>query len=163
MRIVQFIGTSVLAASLIQPSFADDVKTRFTDNELVKILQEEGYQAQIVNKGELEFKSDGMIITLLNLDDGDLQIYFDVINSAITSKAEQYKTMNQWNAQHRLSRAYVNDNGNWFLEDDLLVSGGVTEKTVQSFVNTFVQTSVPIYRWHLLEAREKAARKGKKK
>jgi hypothetical protein len=47
---------------------------------------------------------------------------------------------NEWNQTNRFSRAYTDKDGNANLEDNLIVSGGVTRDNVEMFVKTFRDT-----------------------
>jgi hypothetical protein len=46
-------------------------------------------------------------------------------------------TVNEWNQKNNFSRAYIDKDGNAVLESDLVLSGGVTNDTVEIFVKTF--------------------------
>jgi hypothetical protein len=48
--------------------------------------------------------------------------------------------VNAWNQRSSLSRAYVNDAGNPYIESDLDVEGGVSIETIRQFIKTFRST-----------------------
>jgi len=51
------------------------LKTKFTDAELLGIVQSEGYAAEISKDGLVIIKIDGSKYLLYNLEDGDLQFF----------------------------------------------------------------------------------------
>ena len=61
------------------------------------------------------------------------------------------KTCNDWNAEHRLSRAYIDEDGDYVLESDLLMDGGVPVENIKRFAYIFINTSVPAYNQFIIE------------
>ena len=52
-------------------------------------------------------------------------------------------SINEWNRTKRLSRAYIDSEGDIALEADLLANGGLNKERVLAFVTVFVHTSAP--------------------
>ena len=48
-----------------------------------------------------------------------------------------YEAMSKWNRDERRSRAYVGDDGDAVVENDLDIAGGVTEEMIRSFFARF--------------------------
>ncbi len=109
------------------------LRASYTDQELIEILHGMGYyDAAPIATGMLEFTVGVRQLLLLNNSDGDLQLYF-----AMTGGSWNYRDMNEWNKTHRLSRAYLDDDGDPVLEADLLSNGGMTVTRVRDFVDIF--------------------------
>ncbi len=83
---------------------------------------------------------------LFQMGDGDFQLYYGA--SGIKLTPEQ---INEWNRTKRLSRAYIDQEGNPVLESDLITDGGITEQNLIAFVKTFTAVSVPSYSMFLLK------------
>jgi hypothetical protein len=73
----------------------------------------------------------------VNNDDGDLQLHFSV-----TGGSWSYQDVNEWNKKRRLSRAFLDDNGDPVLEAGLLSHGGVTTDRVRAFIDIHVGSSL---------------------
>lgn len=115
-----------------------DAQGSYSVEQLAAMLTEEGYQ-QVVNKGDhLVFNVDDIRYALFRLDDGDLQLYFGVTDQPLPLDA-----INEWNRTKRLSRAYIDSEGDIALEADLLANGGLSKERVLAFVTVFVHTSAP--------------------
>lgn len=141
---------SMLAMSLLSvPAYAAD-QAKFTDQEVVSALRQEGYSAiEIVEKGAIRIKVDGMIYMLFNREDGDLQAFFGLNETKIS-----YQTINAWNRDTRLSRAYLDRNQDPILEADLLANGGISSKNITEFFRIFVLASKK-YMSHLQDGQQK--------
>lgn len=78
---------------------------------------------------------------LINVyDDGDLALYY-----GMRGLHASLETINEWNLKRRLSRAYIDRDGDISLESDLLSNGGLNEERINAFIEVFVGTSVPAY------------------
>ena len=123
-----------------------DLVDRFTDNQLIRLLKDEGYGAVTsLKEGAIRIKINGRSYILFNLDDGDLQLYYGATGVKLT-----YRIINEWNRTKRLSRAYLDDKKDPVLEADLLSNGGMTNEKVAAFFRVFVQ-SVKKFRTYILE------------
>ena len=56
---------------------------------------------------------------------------------------------NAWNKDHRFSRAYVDEEGNIWLESELDLSGGVSLVAVRAFLGLFRDHSLPDFMAHI--------------
>ena len=67
-------------------------------------------------------------------DDGDLQLYFGLTGYTLT-----IADMNDWNREHRLTRAYLDGDNDPVLEADLLANAGYSDAQLIEFVAVFDQ------------------------
>jgi hypothetical protein len=130
------MASLLVMATLTMPVHAAD-QTKFTDQEVVSTLRQEGYSSvEILEKGVIRVKVDGMTYMLFNRDDGDLQAFFGVSETQAS-----YQTMNTWNRDTRLSRAYLDRDQDPVLEADLLADGGISPKNITEFFRIFILSS----------------------
>lgn len=132
-----------LALALIATSASADTMliSKFTDDELVNILKNDGYKSvEKLEDGVLIIQIGGSPYILFNNDDGDLQTYYGLDGANIS-----LEVINEWNRTKRLSRAYLDSSLDPILEADLLANGGLTDKHVTEFMDVFV-TSVQLFK-----------------
>lgn len=112
---------------------------RYSDTEIKQILRDEGYgSVRIVESDQIRFKASGSVYVLYIHDDGDIHLYYGA-----TGYSLDFEDMNEWNRSSRLSRAYIDEDGDIALETDLLANAGLNQDMVSETVKVFVQTSVP--------------------
>jgi hypothetical protein len=128
---------SALIALLLasSPSLAEiKLEKKFSDVELLQILQDEGYRSvQLKDDGIILIKIDGAPYVLYNYDDGDLQLYYGIGGARVSVEA-----INNWNMTRRLTRAYIDTENDPVLESDLLASGGLSSAHVTEFMDVFL-------------------------
>ena len=114
-----------------------NVKDKFSDEQIVQILKDEGYSSvKKRSDGLLVIKIDGTAYIIRNYKDGDL------VATYIASGVDvSYKDMNEWNSKKRLSRAYLDSDRDPHLEADMLSNGGVSEKNVSEFFRIFTKSA----------------------
>lgn len=118
-------------------SSAGELKTRYTDNQLINILKAEGYSAvSQVKESVILVKIDGRNYVVINQDDGDLQFYYGLAGSRLT-----YEEINEWNKNKRLSRAYIDDENDPVLEADLMANGGISDEHIAVSFKVFVMSA----------------------
>ncbi len=115
-----------------------DSQGSYSIEQLAAMLSAAGYQQVTVKGDHLVFNLDEIRYALFRLDDGDLQLYFGVTEQPLPLAA-----INEWNRTKRLSRAYIDSDGDIALEADLLANGGLNQERVLAFVSVFVRTSAP--------------------
>ncbi len=123
-------STSGEAAASTQAG--ENLVEAFTDNQLVALLGAFGYEPRLVEDGSITFNLAPGRVMLFNQWEGDLQLYY-----VMTGGHWEPPVINQWNRTRRLTRAYVDSDGDLVLEADLLAVAGVTERQVGSFVAVF--------------------------
>ena len=133
---------SVLREAALKPAVLSGERVAsYSIRELAKILKEEGYgSVEVKGPNTVAFKSNGLIIGLVRYNDGDLQLYYGA--SGVKLSAE---TINEWNREKRLSRAYLDKDRDVAIEADQFANAGLTKEMVKAFVGIFVTTSVPSY------------------
>jgi hypothetical protein len=110
---------------------------QFTDQDVIKILRADGYSSvELLEKGAIRIKVDGLTYVLFNREDGDLQAFFGVNQTKVS-----YETINAWNRDIRLSRAYLDRDQDPILEADLLSNGGISSKNITEFFRIFILSS----------------------
>ncbi len=111
----------------------------YSDTEVKQMLRDEGYgSVRIVESDQIRFKANGSVFVLYIHEDGDMHLYYGA-----TGYALDFEDMNEWNRTSRLSRAYIDEEGDIALETDLLANAGLNQDMVTETVKVFVQTSVP--------------------
>ena len=113
--------------------------------ELSRILAAEGYGSIEIDEDHVRFKADGRTYGLYLYEDGDLQMYFGVTGVRLTAR-----DMNEWNKNYRLSRAYLDHEGDPVLEADLLANAGINHRIISEFVKVFIDSSMR-YRSFVME------------
>lgn len=132
----KLLATTIAAGMLLIPAaaWADTIQAKFNDAQLLKIVQDLGYgKAEIRKKGHVQFLFEGSKINLLTYDDGDLQLHY-----GISGGKWSIPTINRWNKDKRLTRAYIDDDGDPNIESDLLMENGASSEQVTAFIKTFV-------------------------
>jgi hypothetical protein len=99
----------------------------------MELLRSEGYgSVEIENENAVSFRYEGSTYLLYIYDDGDIQLYYGV-----TGVSPSLSKINEWNRDFRLSRAYIDREGDPILESDLLADKGVTRTQVRNFFSVF--------------------------
>ena len=119
---------------------------KITLDQAYQILKKSGFSLDDKDDDSLTILQEGRKILLFQMRDGDFQLYYGA--SGIKLTPEQ---INEWNRTKRLSRAYIDQEGNPVLESDLITDGGITEQNLIAFVKTFTAVSVPSYSMFLLK------------
>jgi hypothetical protein len=120
------------------------LKNKFTDDELVQILRDDGYSAvKRVKEKVVLVTVEGRKYILYNNTSGDLQTYYGVSGARV-----HLKDINEWNRSKRMSRAYLDKSGDPALEADLSAKAGLTARHVTEFFNTF-KYSTRVFREYL--------------
>jgi len=87
---------------------------------------------KIERRDVISFMMNASHILLVIYDDGDLQLRYAVrLKGCVTGDT------NDWNREHRLSRAYLDTDNDPVLESDLGAEGGLSEERVRAFITTF--------------------------
>lgn len=104
-----------------------------SDDSLVKLLGELGItEVNVMETGKILFTVNDSSMALFRFPDGDLQLFYGVGGVRCPLEA-----INEWNKQHRHSRAYLDDENDPVLESDLLSDGGLSQEKLTIFVRAF--------------------------
>lgn len=107
---------------------------QFSRDQVEDILRSEGYSAiKVVTDKSMILKIDGTAYGITVYDDGDIQCTY-----VLSTSDTKLETVNAWNQEKRLSRAYLDDDNDPTLEVDLDADAGVTEKHVARLVRLCV-------------------------
>lgn len=103
------------------------------DDALVQLLQGLGMtEVTVLESGKILFRVEDVAMALFRFPDGDLQLYYGVGGVRCP-----FEPINEWNKQHRHSRAYLDDEQDPVIESDLLSDGGMSQEKLEMFVRTF--------------------------
>jgi hypothetical protein len=114
--------------------------------EAANILFKEGYHISDVEDDNFKIKINGRTLVMFRFDDGDFQLYY-----GSTGIKVDYKVINDWNRDKRLSRAYIDRVGDPVIESDLLGDAGLTAQQLINFTKTFADITVPQFRQFIIE------------
>jgi hypothetical protein len=107
----------------------------YATSQLVNILRQAGYvDIEAEAADQIHFKRSGQVFYLNRYEDGDLVLYFGLTGFEHL-RADDF---NRWNREKRLTRAYLDDDGDAVLESDMLFDGGLSPRKIAVWVNVFV-------------------------
>jgi hypothetical protein len=116
-----------------------DVLTEVSPKRMTKILTSMGLEVQepkTTGNGRnpvIKFELAGYgVVLFLAKDHSDAQLFVGFRERQITPEK-----MNEWNREHRFSRAYRDAEGDSVLESDIDFTGGVTEANIKAWVKIF--------------------------
>jgi len=140
----------VMALMLVLPMWlvsaeSVQVKKDYSIDEMVQIFKNEGYVVEKVSNRIFVIKINGKKYMMIRYDDGDLQAHYAFGGVKVTCE-----DMNTWNRDKRLSKAYLDNDGDPVLEADLLSDGGLSKENFTEFFDVF-QKSVNSFRVFLLK------------
>jgi hypothetical protein len=125
------------AAESITKVIDSTIFTSMTLEQFQKIVQAMGFEctrgkdANGKDDTFFAFRAEGYKVAAFVPDPSYLELY-----NAFTDVAPTPIVTNEWNQSNRFSRAYVDKDGNATIEDDLILSGGVTRENVQGHSGT---------------------------
>jgi hypothetical protein len=106
------------------------VITQLSDSDMGLLLNEMGAPYQQAQANLFVFETDGVKVVLYNHGTSiQLHTFFEVWPSP--------QKINQWNANKRFCRAYLNNDGKAAIESDLDLAGGVTIENFGAFFRTY--------------------------
>lgn len=129
---------SALSTALVLSSVpaADAQSTRvvaqLTARDVVRLSGEENFKASINERGDVKVDFPGLsryAFVKLYRDGSSLQLYAYWVNTSAT-----LRLVNTWNKEHRFSTAYLDDDGDPWLQSDIDLEGGVTEAQVRKWL-----------------------------
>lgn len=116
------------------------VVTQFTPDQVAGILRDAGYRAEIVHENEKYHILTGMggykVVLYLYCNNGQCtSLDWDV---SFTAAPKYTLTLvNKWNREKRYAKAYIANDGAFYLEYSLDFAGGVTKQTLASSASLF--------------------------
>lgn len=104
--------------------------TEVTDRQMVDVLEDLGLSPEFHEEGVVKFQIEGMKAIFFRKDQ-TLQCY------AGFQSQRSLAAINEWNKNHRFSRAYMDNEGDLALEADINMAGGVTYENLKEFIRVF--------------------------
>ncbi len=150
MKIVSSLSLILLSGLVSAPAWAQTAKptvaadtsakpliTAMTSEQFQKVIQAMGFEC---TRGKTDgkddsfftFRAEGYKVAAFFHDASYLELY-----NAFTDVNPTLATINEWNQKNSFSRAYVDKDGNAVLENDLILTGGVSSDSIELFVKTF--------------------------
>jgi len=114
---------------LVTPAHAEELLKEISVQQLLAIMNSEGYSATIGNDGRITWRIDNDS-ALLSIPDNKRAIVF-VAGFGDLSTLEK---VNAFNRSSSFSRAFLTDDGNPRLRLDFDLTGGVTDANIHSFL-----------------------------
>ena len=109
------------------------ILTTLSGEQMKKILVGEGYRGLNIDKdGDIVGRIDDIPFLIIVASDEEALLF----KYSCESNDGDVGKVNEWNKNRRFSRAYVDDEGDYNLELDLVLSGGITEARVKDFFET---------------------------
>jgi hypothetical protein len=122
-----------LLASAARPAAAQDVMTAVSAKHIESILTQMGFDYTQKNDHAWKFElGEKNVLLFLENDNTDAQLYVGFGDTKVTASQ-----MNDWNKEHRFTRAYADDENNPVLESDLDFAGGVTDQTIKAWIKLY--------------------------
>lgn len=117
---------------------------RMSVEDLMAIARDLGYtDIQQRSNNSISYRAFGQLFACFIERDGDLRLYW-----SIRKRGVPVQRVNDWNRDKRLSRAFIDKEGEPVLETDLLTDAGMTRAQVLATFRTF-ETSVRGFRRYI--------------
>ncbi|GLV47340.1 hypothetical protein TJA_05120 [Thermus sp. LT1-2-5] len=122
-----------------------------TERELEAVLKEADIPYERRGQGEYRLEMAGLEKVWLYLDFCQEERCGVLSLSAGFSldEAPSLDLVNAWNREHRFSRAYLNEEGDVWVESDLDLTGGVSLGAVIAFLRLFAEEILPDFMDHI--------------
>lgn len=134
MFFAMLITTTLVSTTAYAETKMVEVYTKFSDQQLIDIVKKKYSTVKLIEKGKIRITSDSGIKLLIfnQRDNGSLtfRMYFDGDNTSL-------KTVNKWNATKRFLTAYIDEDGELVLQNDLDVEVGISEAYLLDTLATF--------------------------
>lgn len=111
---------------------SEELITHITDQELLTLLQEEGYVPKQDKPSVINVKMESINMLFIVSEPGtSIQAW-----AGFNSKGGLLDKVNEWNKTRRYSRAYIDDANDPVIELDLDLTGGVSKARIVDFIKT---------------------------
>jgi len=132
---VAAVGLLALAATA-RPAAAQEIMSSVSGSHMEKILTGMGIDFEKKNDTAWRLDLDGKkVLLIMGNDNTDAQLYIGFGDTKVTPRQ-----MNDWNQNHRFSRAYADDDSNPVLESDLDFAGGTTDDVIVAWIKLYSAT-----------------------
>lgn len=138
-------GPAPQGAPAPQPMGGDQMLVRrMSIDDIARIARELGYSGiQQRSNNSMTYQAYGHTLVCYVERDGDLRLVY-----AVRKRGISVQRMNDWNRDRRLSRAFIDKEGDPVLETDLLSDASMTPAQVRATFKTF-ETSVNVFRKYI--------------
>ncbi|WP_426879451.1 YbjN domain-containing protein [Glaesserella parasuis] len=124
MFFTMLITITVVSTTAYAETKMVEVYTKFSDQQLIDIAKKKYPTVELIEKGWIRITNDsGLKVEIFNdRDNGSLsfKMYFDGDNTSL-------KRVNKWNATKRFLTAYIDEDDDLVIQDDLSVGEGISE------------------------------------
>lgn len=136
---------------LVGAALAQTVVKGLTPAELEAVLKQSGIPYEKTGAQEYRVEMAGLKKVWLYLDfcQGDRCGVLSLSAGFTLEEPPDLELVNQWNREHRFSRAYLDDEGAVWVESDLDLTGGVSLGAVQAFLELFAEETLPDFMEHI--------------
>lgn len=110
---------------------SENILTEITAQDLMSLMQAEGYTVSIDKDGDISWKVDGYNTSVILYKGTSIQFYSAFSNDDDNVSLE---AVNAWNRDKRYSKTYLDEKGSPCLELDLDFEGGVTRSRLINFL-----------------------------
>jgi hypothetical protein len=127
--LLAFLGVVLLNNAAFADS--DTIYTKITPSHLVQLVERHGGRA--VDKGQnvVIWTLGGTYAAALKISDSNENMMFLFFSSDLKLSPDQ---INKWNQEKAYSKAWIDDEGDTFLELDLDFAGGITEANIMAYL-----------------------------
>ncbi|WP_128415146.1 YbjN domain-containing protein [Thermus tenuipuniceus] len=139
----------VIAVVLSGWGLGQDLIKDVSPMEVEAILKDMG--VPFARKGDYRFRLElsGLEPVWLELDGCEKGRCSILALSAGFAKKVRLEELNEWNRGRRFSRAYLDKEGDPWVEWELDLAGGVTRETLRRFFRMFSQAVLPLFIEHI--------------
>jgi hypothetical protein len=134
VALATFAAAGLLAlAATARPAAAQEIMSSVSGSHMEKILTGMGIDFEKKNDTAWRLDLDGKkVLLIMGNDNTDAQLYIGFGDTKVSPSQ-----MNQWNKDHRFSRAYADDDNNPVLEADLDFAGGTTDDIIVAWIKLY--------------------------
>lgn len=116
-----------------RPAAAQEIMTSVSSKHMETILSGMGIDFEKKNDTAWRLDLDGKkVLLIMGNDNTDAQLYIGFGDTKVNAKQ-----MNDWNQNHRFTRAYADDDSNPVLESDLDFAGGTTDDIIVAWIKLY--------------------------
>ena len=146
--VLSVVFFALLVSGLSMGAFATDTVYAAADGTLIHhVLDTMELEYEVIPDNNDDptwtFTHLGILITIVSYDKVSYGHYASLLfyTGWTTDTATSLAMINNWNGNSRFGRAYIDDSGDPVIELDLLLTGGVTEGTIQEYITVFAQAA----------------------
>ncbi|WP_243030925.1 YbjN domain-containing protein [Thermus altitudinis] len=131
-------------------AFAQGLVKGLTPGELEGLLREMGLGYEKRGEGLFLLKLEKALKVWVELDwceEGRCGLV--ALYAGFRKDGVSLEQINRWNRERRFSRAYLDEDGDLWVEWELDLTEGVSRETVKEFFRLFTETTIPTFMEHI--------------